>query len=153
MKRALIITVAVAIPVFLSTRLIFPLPEDGPQPRGIQVPLFIGLGVAEALALGLAVATAVSARRLIKRMPKADRVPAWLLVLATIWVLGNWWVHDNLHIMVGEDITGLLAIEYGFHVTLILAGAAAVAAFARLARLRTGAQQPQRPRSRTGADS
>ena len=36
--------------------------------------------------------------------------------------MGNWWMHDNLHVHTGLNIPGLLAIEYGFHVTLGVAG-------------------------------
>jgi len=135
MKRILIITLAVAAPVFLSTRAIFPPPAHGPQPQGIQLPLFIGIGVFEALALGFAVATLISAPRIISGLEPEYRVPAWVLTGTASWLLGNWWVHDNLHMVVGMDFGGLLALEYSFHVTLMLAGAAAVAALARLARL------------------
>lgn len=135
MRRMLLITLAVAVPVFLTTRLIFPLPDDGPQPHGIQVPLFIVVGVFEALALGLAVAVLVSVRQVIDTLPAAQRGPAWVVAIGTTWFLGNWWLHDNLHIQVGEHVPGLLALEYGFHVTMIVAGAAMIVALARLVRL------------------
>lgn len=140
MKRTLTITLAVAIPVFLSTRLIFPLPEHGPQPEGIQLPLFILLGAFEALALGLAVAVLVSARRLIERLPRVERGQAWVLAIGLTWFLGNWWLHDNLHLQVGEHVPGLLALEYGFHATMIGAGAAMVVASVRLARVHVQGQ-------------
>ena len=34
----------------------------------------------------------------------------------------SWWPHDNMHIHNGNDLQGLLYIEYGFHVTLMAAG-------------------------------
>lgn len=151
MKRTLIITVAVAVPVFLATRAIFPLPEHGPQPEGVQLPLFMIIGAFEALALGLAVAILLSAPRLIARLSPADRGPAWILALAATWFLGNWWVHDNLHMTVGENLNGLLALEYGFHVTLILAGASAVAAMARLAHTHRAQPQPVNASQTTSA--
>lgn len=136
MKRTLTITLAVAIPVFLSTRLIFPPPEHGPQPEGVQLPLFMIIGVFEALALGLAIATLLSARRVIDALPTTQRRPAWVVTLGTTWFLGNWWFHDNLHMQVGTDMGGLLALEYSFHVTMICAGAAIIVALAKVARLR-----------------
>jgi hypothetical protein len=33
----------------------------------------------------------------------------------------SWWPHDNLHISNGNDLRGLLFIEYGFHFTLMIA--------------------------------
>ena len=45
----------------------------------------------------------------------------------------SWWPHDNLHIHNGNDLQGLLYIEYGFHVTLIIA--ASVLAFSLLTML------------------
>jgi hypothetical protein len=46
------------------------------------------------------------------------------MYLGTAWFLSNRWIHDNLHMVVGRRPNGLLGIEYGFHVTLIIAGAA-----------------------------
>mgnify|MGYP000870974538 CR=1 FL=1 len=34
----------------------------------------------------------------------------------------NWWPHDSLHIHIGMDLGGLLALEYVFHITLMVAG-------------------------------
>ena len=34
----------------------------------------------------------------------------------------NWWPHDNFHRANGFNLPGLIRIEYGFHVTLYLAG-------------------------------
>lgn len=42
------------------------------------------------------------------------------MYLAIGWLIVSWWPHDNLHIHNGEDIQGLLYIEYGFHVTLMI---------------------------------
>jgi len=54
------------------------------------------------------------------------------MYFGTLWLLGNWWVHDALHITTGMNPTALLWIEYGFHVTLIIAGAALAYAFATM---------------------
>ena len=47
-----------------------------------------------------------------------------------------WWPHDNLHLHNGMDMQGLLFIEYGFHVTLIIAAGAL--AFSLLTMLKPG---------------
>jgi alpha-beta hydrolase superfamily lysophospholipase len=122
-KRILVITLAVGIPAFLLTRVVFPLPEFGPQASGVQVPLFV-------------VAVLLTAPRVIRELPAAQRGLAWAVALGLVWFLGNWWIHDGLHVVVGQDMGGLLAIEYGFHLTLIIAGAAMASALVRLARMR-----------------
>lgn len=42
------------------------------------------------------------------------------MYLAIGWLMVSWWPHDNMHIHNGEDMQGLLYIEYGFHVTLMI---------------------------------
>ncbi len=58
------------------------------------------------------------------------------MYLSVGWFLVSWWPHDNLHIHNGMDLQGLLYIEYGFHVTLIVA--ALVLAFSLLTMLKPG---------------
>ena len=45
-------------------------------------------------------------------------VPAWVVYLAIGWSLVSWWLHTDLYLANGDDLSGLLAIEYGFHVSL-----------------------------------
>ncbi len=58
------------------------------------------------------------------------------MYLSIGWFLVSWWSHDNLHIHNGDDLQGLLYIEYGVHVTLIIA--AVVLAYSLLTMLRPG---------------
>jgi hypothetical protein len=54
------------------------------------------------------------------------RQPGWLTwaaFLSIAWFLVNWWPHDNLHRVNGQDFGGLPRIEYAFHLTLEIAGA------------------------------
>jgi hypothetical protein len=51
--------------------------------------------------------------------------------VSIVWILWNWWLHDGLH-MVNDSTSGLLAIEYAFHVTIMIAGA--ILAYAVVAR-------------------
>jgi len=39
------------------------------------------------------------------------------------WLLLNWWPRDSLHIHNGMNLNGLIGIEYGFHFSLMIAGA------------------------------
>ncbi len=43
------------------------------------------------------------------------------MFIALPWMLVSWWPHDNLHVHNGMNLQGLLYIEYGFHLTLIIA--------------------------------
>jgi hypothetical protein len=55
-----------------------------------------------------------------RRSPEPGKTTAALLAIT--WVTGSWWLHDNLHMHVGMNLPGLMAIEYGFHFTVGLAG-------------------------------
>ena len=123
------VVAVVAIPAFVLAPMLFPSPADMPAPTGVQLPLFIGLGVFEAIAMGLAVAVLLFGGAWFQNLFSSPaRVRA--AHLSVVWFLGNWWVHDNLHIVNGMNLGGLLAIEYAFHVTLMIAGAALVWALA-----------------------
>ena len=56
----------------------------------------------------------------------------WAMFLCIIWLLISWWPHDNLHKHNGLNLQGLLFIEYGFHVTLMIVGAILALCFVRL---------------------
>jgi hypothetical protein len=51
-----------------------------------------------------------------------SRLIAWAMYLSIGWLLVSWWPHGHLHQVMGENLQGLLYIEYGFHVTAIIAG-------------------------------
>lgn len=83
-------------------------------------PYFLQLGVAEAIALGYSVSLVVTS------FPGKALSPLTLGqtrkgFLCMIWMLGNWWIHDSLHIHYGSDFLPLLFIEYIFHATMMLA--------------------------------
>lgn len=95
---------------------------DMPQATGIQTPLFMILGISEALGLGLGVAFLLFGYSTIRATAPVSPALARAAHLSIFWLLANWWAHDSLHIHNGMNLNGLLAIEYAFHVTLILAG-------------------------------
>lgn len=41
--------------------------------------------------------------------------------LAIVWVMGNWVIHDSLH-MAATSYMALAGLEWGFHATMIVAG-------------------------------
>jgi hypothetical protein len=97
---------------------------------GFQYAAFLGLKAAEALTFGTGVAFLLfgygSVRSVSPRLGRAAH-------LAIAWVLLNWWIHDSLHVhFEGGTAGALLGIEYGFHVTLMIAGGILAVFFAKV---------------------
>jgi hypothetical protein len=100
-----------------------PTVELNPPPIGAQLGLFMLLGVIESLAFGAGVAFLLLGRQPLRRLFGPQRTGlAAATHLAVFWLLWSWWLHDGLHMVAGLHAGRLLAIEYAFHVTLILAG-------------------------------
>lgn len=97
-------------------------PADSPMPTGAQLPLFILLNIAEGLAFGLGIAFLVFGYPVVRAIAPASTGLTRAAHLSIAWLLSNWWPHDGLHIHNGMNWGGLLGIEYGFHVTLMIAG-------------------------------
>ncbi len=135
--KLILLTLAVALPAFLTGRLIWP-PAPGMSPTPAQIPFFIILSIIEALSLGIGVAFVVSTWPLLKKLAQKDRQRFLVMFVAIAWVILNWWVHDNLHAHNGMDLGGLLFIEYTFHVTLILAGVVLAYQFTSLLKEKIG---------------
>jgi len=105
-----------------------------PTPAGYQVPLFGLLFLAEGLTFGLGVSFLVYGYRLLSRLAPAPDGMTRAAHLSIFWLLINWWLHNSLHMHVGMDLNGLLAVDYGFHFTLMIAGAVLAAYFLRVMR-------------------
>lgn len=107
---------------------------DIPQAAGVQVPLFMLLGAAEALALGLGVSFLLFGYSTLRANVPASASLTRAAHLSIAWLLINWWAHDSLHQHNGMNLNGLLGIEYAFHVTLIVAGIVLTRFFAAVVR-------------------
>lgn len=117
---AAVVGAAAAIASFMLTRVIWPDPAGAPMPPANLMPFFIGLSVLESLIFGVGVAFFIMG---LARMRGRSSL-AWAAFLSVVWSLVSWWPHDNLHRINPEsNMAGLLRIEYGFHVTLMIAGA------------------------------
>jgi hypothetical protein len=110
---------------------------DVPPPTGAQLPLFILLNVAEVLAFGTGVSFLIFGYPVVQRVLPQSKGLSFAAYLSIAWLLANWWPHDSLHIANGTDVGGLLAIEYTFHVTLIVAGVILAYFFLALVRQQT----------------
>jgi len=96
--------------------------SDAPPPTGAQLPLFILLNVAEVLAFGIGVSFLVFGYTAVQRVLPQSKALAFAAYLSFAWLLASWWPHDSLHVHNGMNMGGLLAIEYGFHITGMVAG-------------------------------
>ena len=86
----------------------------GTPPANLLLPFMLVTGF-EALAFGVGMAFLV-----LYWEKGAGRRWAFLSV---VWALISWWPHDNLHrSLPNGDFAGLLYIEIGFHITVIIAG-------------------------------
>lgn len=87
-----------------------------PIHSSVESAFLVLLNVAEAVSLGIALTF------MLFDYPRKALQPLTLPetrygFLGLIWVLGNWWLHDALHVHLGFSMPGLLFVEYGFHVT------------------------------------
>ena len=140
--KIVVITILVAIVAFLTEAsgpfgMFWAPASDMPAPAGTQIPLFMLLGVAEALALGVSVSFLLFGYSGLRMNAAVSPSLARGTHLSIVWLLGNWWAHDSLHQHNGMNLTGLLRIEYGFHITLIIAGLTLVRFFLAVTRIRT----------------
>jgi hypothetical protein len=130
-------TIAIAIAlVSIPTSLIL-FPPNFPAGFSLPVPaiaLVLGLKAFEGLALGTGIAFLMYGYPLLKRAGESHllTLPAYL---AIGWYLVNWWPHDNLHLVNGLYLWGLIGIEYGFHLTLMIAAGLLAFFFYRVIRL------------------
>ena len=121
--KVLLITLIFGIPAFLLGPILWT-PHPDIHPSQFQLPFFIFLSVIEALVFGLGIAFIFYGWPLVKNASPQMKGRATAFYLATSWLLVSWWPHDNLHVHNGLNLAGLLMIDYGFHVTLIIASLA-----------------------------
>jgi hypothetical protein len=91
-------------------------------PMGVELPFAILLKIAEALTFGLGISFLVFGYPTVRAISPASGRLTRATHLSIAWLLFSWWPHDSLHIHNGMNVGGLLAIEYAFHITLMIAG-------------------------------
>lgn len=127
--KFILLTLLFGIPAFLLGRQIWPPDPMGMSPTAVQLPFFIILSVFESSAFGAGIAFLILGWPFVAKITGRDKTLSILVFLSIAWYLINWWPHDNLHQHIGMDLQSLLFIEYGFHVTMIIAGAILAYAF------------------------
>ncbi len=115
-----------------------------PEPIATQLPFFIVLQVVTCLTFGLGVSFLLFGWPVVRRVSADWKLRAWLTYLSIGWLLVSWWPHGHLHQHSGDDVQGLLYIEYGFHVVPMLAGLIVAYCFLSLMRERSEKTAPVR---------
>lgn len=115
-----IITIVLAVPAFLLGPTLWPPAVGGPVPTAGQVPFLILISAIEVLGFGAGVAFFLLGLKyaLKSRVFDSLTLPVFLSIT---WELVSWWPHSNLHIHIGDDFQKRIYIEYGFHLTLVIA--------------------------------
>lgn len=121
--KVFVVTVLCAVTALVLGPILWHRAEGMPEPSGGLLPFFIVLSVIEAITFGLGISFLAFGLPLVRKVADGPRFLTWATYLGIGWLLVSWWPHDNFHqSMGGNDMVGLLYLEYGFHVTLIIAG-------------------------------
>ena len=130
----LAVTLVVGGAAFFAGPKIWPMSPEVPMPPPALLPGYMALSVIEALAFGFAVAFALFGWPAVRRLDLgAPWLNKWLFV-TLVWFTGNWWMHDNLHMHNGLNMHGMIFIEFGFHLTMLVCGFTLTLGLASLAR-------------------
>jgi hypothetical protein len=147
-----LVTVLIAVPAMMLGPVIWPPAEGGPEPTGGQLPFFIFLALVESVLLGLGISFLLFGLPAVRRVSPDSKARAWAMYLSIGWLMVSWWPHSNFHISNGDNMQGLLYIEYGFHFTLMIG--ALVLAYCFLSLLRQwGAVSPPLAQASGGSPS
>ena len=141
--KVLIVTVIIASPAIPLGQAIWPPAPGEPAPTGAQLPFLIVLAIVESIVLGLGVSFLAFGWPLMRRFSSSPRL-ALASFLSISWLMISWWPHDGLHRSNGMNMGRLLFIEYGFHLTLIIAALILAYAFLSVARA-TGTERDRMP--------
>lgn len=122
--KVLIVTVVITVPAFLAgpnapLGAFWGADPHGPQPSSGQMPFFMLLGLLDALFLGLGVSFLLFGYPMVRSVTPDSPGLARLAHLSITWLLIQWWPHSNLHIVSGEELGAILAIDYAFHVPIM----------------------------------
>ena len=118
--KFLLITLVLGIPALILGPIIWT-PSPDAKPTTQQLPFFIFLSFVEALLFGFGIAFIIYGWQWVKKVSSQSRNMTITAFISLAWLLVSWWPHDSLHIHNAMNMQGLLYIDYGFHLTLIIA--------------------------------
>ena len=142
--KVVAVTLIAAVAAMVVGPILWPTsdPPLFPEPTTTQLPFFILLQVVTSLTFGLGVSFLLFGWPVVRRVSDNWKLRAWLMYLSIGWLLVSWWPHGHLHQHNGDDVQGLLYIEYGFHAAPMLAGLIVAYCFMSLMRERSGKRHP-----------
>jgi len=117
-----VLALVVSLAALVLAPIVWPPAPGTPSPTGVQFGLFVGLAILSAVTFGAGVSFLAFGLPVVRRASTAANLPAFPVYLAIGWSLVSWWPHNNLHLANGDNLSGLLAIEYAFHVSLYVTG-------------------------------
>ena len=91
------------------------------EPSGFAIGTFMVMSVLATVALGLAVAFLFLGLPAVRRV--APPVEARAIHLSIVWLLGSVYFHDNLHMVIGEQMDGIAILGIVFHGSAFVVGA------------------------------
>ncbi len=144
--KVVIVTLVAAVLAMVVGPILWPTsdPPLFPEPTATQLPFFIILQVVTTLTFGLGVSFLLFAMPALRKVSPDSKARVWAMYLSIGWLLVSWWPHGHLHLHNGDDVQGLLYIEFGFHVAPMLAGLVVAYCFLSLMRERSGKTAPVR---------
>lgn len=113
------ITAACAVGTMALGQKIWTSPPGAVAPPANLVPFFIALEAAGDVLFGLGVSFVIFGYGLLARARQPLGL-TYATYVAIAWLMLSWWPHGNLH-RVTADFSQLLYVEYGFHLTLMVA--------------------------------
>jgi hypothetical protein len=142
--KVVVVTLTTAVAAMVVGPILWPTshPSLFPEPTAAQLPFFIVLQVVTSLTFGLGVSFLLFGLPVVRRVSADWKLRAWLMYLSIGWLLISWWPHGHLHQHNGDDVQGLLYIEYGFHVAPMLAVLILAYCFLSLMWERNGRTEP-----------
>lgn len=138
LRWMVLVTVVIGVAAFVVGPRIWPPAPDVPMPPPNLLPGYIVLAAIEALAFGFAVAFAFFGWPAIRALDLGAPLLNKGLFVTLCWFMGNWWIHDSLHMHNGMNMHGLLFIEFGFHITMLICGVTLAVSFVLLAQRSRG---------------
>ena len=126
-------TLVIGIAAFLVGPILWPMSPAVPAPPSSLLPAYMAVSAIEALAFGFAASFAVFGWPAVRDVPLGA---PWLnraLFGSLVWLTGNWWIHDSLHMHVALDMNRLVFIELFFHMTLLACGLTVALGLMRIA--------------------
>ena len=131
--QIILFTVVIGGAAFFAGPMIWPMTPEASMPPPHLLPAYIAIAAVEALAFGFAVAFAIFGWPAIRNMQLGAPWLNRLLFISLCWFMGNWWIHDNLHMHIGLDMNRLLYIEFVFHFSMLACAVTLALSLMRLA--------------------